>query len=87
MDLREALKLSSQWGSETGEGWREVLYHLKKYVDLLESKEKFYRKRIDDLEDLNNRLHGDVAFLSQGAVNAIRKQNETIQKRIQSAES
>jgi len=87
MELREALRLANQWGSETGEGWREVLYRLKKYIDLLESREKFYRKRIDGLEDLNNRLHGDVAFLSQGAVNAIREQNKTVQKRIPPAES
>jgi hypothetical protein len=87
MGLREALRLAGLWGSSTGDGWREILYHLKNYVDLLESREKFYRKRIDDLEDLNNRLHGDVAFLSQGAVNDIREQNKTIQKRIQPAES
>jgi len=83
MELREALRLASQWGTPEGEGWREVLLHLKNYIDLLESREKYYRKRIDDLEDLTNRLHGDVAFLSQGAVNDIREQTETLQKGIQ----
>ena len=82
MELREALRLASQWGTTEGEGWREALLHLKNYIDLLESREKYYRKRIDELEDLNIRLHGDVAFLSQGAVNAIREQNETVQKGI-----
>jgi len=82
MELREALRLASQWSSANGEGWREVLWHLKDYIDLLELREKYYRKRIDDLEDLTNRLHGDVAFLSQGAVNAIREQNEAVQKGI-----
>ena len=82
MELREALRLANQWSSANGEGWREVLWHLKRYIDMLESKEKYYRKRIDELEDLTNRLHGDVAFLSQGAVNAIREQNEAVQKGI-----
>ena len=80
MDLREALRLANQWGSESGEGWREVLYHLKKYIDLLESKEKFYRKRIDDLENLNNRLYGDVAFLSHGATNALYNKTTSVQE-------
>ena len=80
MDLREALKLASQWGSANGDGWREILFHLKNYVDLLESREKFYRKRIDDLEDLNNRLYGDVAFLSHGATNALHNKTTSVQE-------
>jgi len=82
MELREALRLADKWSSANGDGWREVLWHLKDYINMLELREKYYRKRIDELEDLNIRLHGDVAFLSQGAVNAIREQNEAVQKGI-----
>jgi hypothetical protein len=87
MRLREALRLADQWGSANGDGWAEVIWHLKDYINLLELREKYYRKRIDELQDLTNRLHGDVAFLSQGAVNAIREQNEAVQKRIPPTES
>ena len=86
MDLREALKLASQWGSANGDGRREILFHLKNYVDLLESREKFYRKRIDELQDLNNRLYGDVAFLSHGATNALYKKTTSVQKGVPPAE-
>ena len=77
MELREALRLAQQWGVEDGEGWREALLRLKTYIDLLEYREKYYMRRIEDLE----------ASLSERVDDAVRKQTETIQERIQATKS
>ena len=72
MDLNEAIRLAKQWEIDEGEGWREVLKHLLNYINLLESREKFYLTRIYDLEGINDEL---------------RKQSETLQKGIPATKS